>query len=35
VVAEADGRRADLSLDALVDQALDDLGPEVAALWTP
>jgi hypothetical protein len=35
VVAEADGRRADLGLDVLADQALQALGPEVAALWSP
>ena len=35
IVGEVDGRRADLGLVALADQALAALGPEVAALWTP
>lgn len=35
IVAEAAGRRLDLSLPALADRAVDDLGAEVTRLWTP
>jgi vacuolar-type H+-ATPase subunit E/Vma4 len=35
VVAEADRRRADCSLAALADRALDALGPQIEAVWTP
>ena len=33
VVAEVPGRRLDLSLPALADRAVDDLGAEVTRLW--
>jgi vacuolar-type H+-ATPase subunit E/Vma4 len=33
VVAESAGRRLDLSLPALADRAVDDLGAEVTSLW--
>lgn len=35
VLAEAGGRRAVYALEALADRAVDDLGVEVEALWTP
>ena len=35
VVAEVPGRRLDLSLPALADRAVDDLGSEVTRLWAP
>ncbi|MEU2287471.1 V-type ATP synthase subunit E [Streptomyces sp. NPDC013178] len=35
VVARAPGRRADLSLTALADRALDRMGAEVRSLWDP
>jgi len=35
VVAHAAGRRADLTLDALAARALDRLGADTEALWTP
>jgi hypothetical protein len=35
VLAELDGRRLDLSLDALADLAVDDLGAELELLWQP
>jgi hypothetical protein len=35
LVADAPGRRVDASLPALADRALDGLGGEVQALWTP
>ena len=34
LVAEAPGRRLDLTLPALAERAVDDLGGQVAALWT-
>jgi vacuolar-type H+-ATPase subunit E/Vma4 len=35
VVAEAPGRRLDLRLGTLAERAVDGLGEEVAALWSP
>ena len=35
LLAEAPGRRLDLSLDALADLAVDALGAEVNRLWAP
>lgn len=35
VVAEAGGRRMALTLPALADRVLDDLGPEIEELWRP
>jgi vacuolar-type H+-ATPase subunit E/Vma4 len=35
VVAESGARRVTFSLEALADQALDRLGPDVEGLWSP